>query len=131
MLTIALQRTLTQAEDESLNKLDNQITMLMLKVEKRINCKQTSPLSPELHIAIRTVTLWKLTLTQLKTNISQHKNITSIQQTLPTTIHLNYENPADLFNKLKNSKTQSYQNKKRINSASNKLSNIKSISNGH
>jgi len=70
MLTIAQQRTLTQTEDESLNKLDNQITMLILNVEKRINSKQTSPWSSELRIAIRTVTLWKLTLTQLKTNIS-------------------------------------------------------------
>ena len=39
MLTITKQRTLTQKEDESLNKLDNQITMIMLNVEKRINCK--------------------------------------------------------------------------------------------
>ena len=75
ILTIAQQRTITQEEDESLNKLDNQITMIMLNAEKRINCKQTSPWSPELHIAIRTVTLWTLTLTQIKTNISQHKNI--------------------------------------------------------
>ena len=97
MLTIVQQRTLTQEEDESLNKLDNQITMIMLKAEKRINCKQTYPWSPELHIAIRTVTLWKLTLTQLKTNISQHKNITSIQQTLPTTIDLNWKISSDIF----------------------------------
>ena len=89
MLTIAQQQTLTQEEDESLNKLDNQITVIMFNAEKGINCKQTSPWSPELHIAIRTVTLWKLSLTQLKTNISQQKNITFIQQTLPTTIDLN------------------------------------------
>ena len=76
----------------------------MLNAEKRINCKQISPWSPELHIAILTVTLWTLTLTQLKTNISQHKHITSIQQTLPTTINLNWENPADIFHKLKRAK---------------------------
>jgi len=62
LLTIAHKRILTQEEDESLNKLDNQITTIMLNVEKKINCKQTSPWSPELHITIRTVTLWKLTL---------------------------------------------------------------------
>ena len=78
MVTITQQRKLTQEEDESLNKLDNQITMIMLNAEKRVTCKQTSPWSPELHIAIRTVTLKKLNLTQFKTNISQHKNITSI-----------------------------------------------------
>ena len=43
MLTIAQQQTLTQEEDESLNKLDNQITVIMFNAEKRINYKQTSP----------------------------------------------------------------------------------------
>ena len=104
MLTIAQQRTLTQEEDESLNKLDNQITIIMLNAEKKINCKQTSPWSPELHITIRTVTLWKLTLTELKTNISQHKNITSIQQTLPTTIDLNWKISSDVIHQLKRAK---------------------------
>ena len=72
-LTITQQRNLTQEEDESLNKLVNQIIMIVLNIEKKINFQQTSPWSPELQIAIRTVTSWKLTLTQLKTNISQHK----------------------------------------------------------
>ena len=74
MLTISQQRTLTRGENESLNKLDNQITMIMLNVEKKINCKQTRSWSSELHIAIRTVILWKLTLTQLKTKISHPYN---------------------------------------------------------
>ena len=62
--------------------------MIMLNAENKINYEQIITWSPELHIAIRTVTLWKLTLTQLKTNILQHQNITSIQQTLPITIDL-------------------------------------------
>ena len=63
----------------------------MLNTEKKINSQQTSPWSPELRITIRTLILWKLTLTQLKTNISQHKTITSIQQTLKTTIDLTWK----------------------------------------
>ena len=101
LLTIAQKRTLTQEEDESLNKLDNQITTIMLNAEKKINCKQTSPWSPELHIAIRTVTLWKLTLTQLKTKISQHKNITVIQNKLTLTINLEWKTISDIFHHLK------------------------------
>ena len=106
LLTIAQQRTLTQEENESLNKLDNQITKIMINAEKKINCKQTSPWSPELHIAIRTVTLWKLTLTQLKTKISQHKNITSIQNKLTLTINLDWKTPHDIFHHLKMAKNQ-------------------------
>ena len=101
LLTIAQQQTLTQQEDESLNKLDNQITTIMLNAEKKINWKQTSPWSPELHIAIQTVTLWKLTLTQLKTKISQHKNITAIQNKLTLTINLEWKNLSDIFHHLK------------------------------
>ena len=56
--------------------------MLTIAKEEKINSQETRPWSPELHIAIRKVTLWKLTLTQLKTNIFQHKPIISIQQTL-------------------------------------------------
>ena len=73
----------------------------MINAEKKINFQQTSPWSPELHIAIRKVTLWKLTLTQLKTNISQHKTITSIQQTLTTTIDLTWKTPSNIFHQLK------------------------------
>ena len=88
MLTIAQKRKLTQQENDYLNKLDNQITMIILNAENKINSQQTSPLSPELYIEIRTVTLWNLTLTQLKTNISQYKTITSIQQTFKKIIDL-------------------------------------------
>ena len=101
LLTIAQKRILTKEEDDSLNKLDNQITMIMLNAEKKINCKQTSPWSPELHIAIRTVTLWKLTLTQLKTKVSQHKNILAIQNKLKVTINLDWQHPSDIFHHLK------------------------------
>ena len=87
MLNIAQEQNLTQEENDYLNKLDNQITMIMLNAENKINSQETSPWSPEFHIAIRKVTLWKLTLTQLKTNIFQHKPITSIQQTLKTTVN--------------------------------------------
>ena len=76
MLTIAQKRKLTQEENEYLKQLDNQITMIMLNAEKKGNFQQTSPWPPELHIVIRTITLWKLTLTQLKTKISQQKRIT-------------------------------------------------------
>ena len=34
MLTIAQERKLTQEENDYLNKLDNQITMIMLNAEK-------------------------------------------------------------------------------------------------
>ena len=62
--------------------------MIIFNAEKKINSQQTSPWSPELYIEIRTVTLWNLTLTQLKTNISQYKTITSIQQTFKKIIDL-------------------------------------------
>ena len=88
MLTIAQERKLTQQENDYLNKLNNQITMIIFNAEKKINSQQTSPWSPELYIEIRTVTLWNLTLTQLKTNISQYKTITSIQQTFKKIIDL-------------------------------------------
>ena len=88
LFVTAQQQKLNREEDESLNKVDNQITLTMLNTEKKINTQQTTPWSPELNTAIRTVTLWKLTLTQLKTKISQHKSITTIQQALTTTIDL-------------------------------------------
>ena len=50
----------------------------MLDVEKKINTQQTNSWSPELHIEIRTVTLWKLILIQLITRISQSKITTKI-----------------------------------------------------
>ena len=73
----------------------------MLNPEKKINSQETSPWSPELHIAIRTVTLWKLTLTQLKTNISQHKTITYIQQALKTKVDLTWKTPSDICHRFK------------------------------
>ena len=76
----------------------------MLNAENKINAQQTTPWSPELNTAIRTVTLWKLTLTQLKTKISQHKSITTIQQALTTTIDLTWNKPLDIITKLKLSK---------------------------
>ena len=97
MLKIAQERKLTQEENDYLNKLDNQITMIMLNAENKIHSQERSPWSPELHIAIRKVTLWKLTLTQLKTNISQHKTIASIQQTLKTTVDLSWKTPSDIY----------------------------------
>ena len=76
----------------------------MLNTEKKINSQQTSPWSPELRITIRTLILWKLTLTQIKTNISQHKTITSIQQTLNTTIDLTCKTSSEIFHQLKTAK---------------------------
>ena len=75
--------------------------MIMLNAKSKINSQETSPCSPELHIAIRNVTLWKLTLTQLKTNISQHKTITSIHQTLKITVDLSWKTRSDIYHQLK------------------------------
>ena len=44
MLTITQQRTLTQEEDESLNKLANQITMIVLNVEKENQLPTNKPM---------------------------------------------------------------------------------------
>ena len=104
MLTIAQKWKLTQEENEYLKKLDNQITMIMLNAEYKITSQQIIPWSPELLIAIWTVTLWKLILTQLKTNTSQHKTITVIQQTLKTTIDLTWKTPSNIFHQLKTAK---------------------------
>ena len=38
----------------------------MINAENKINTPQTTPWSPELHTAIRTVSFWKLSLTELK-----------------------------------------------------------------
>ena len=62
LLEIVQQRRLTTNEDNALNKVDTQITSIMIGSEKKIHNHQKTPLSPELHIALRTVTLWKLTL---------------------------------------------------------------------
>ena len=97
MLTIAQEWKLTQEENDCLNKLDNQITMIMLNAEKKINSQQIIPWFPELHIAIWTVTLWKLILTQLKTNIFQHKTITVIQKNIKNNHRPNLEKPHQTF----------------------------------
>ena len=104
MLTITQERKLTQEENDYLNKLDNRITMIMLNTEKKRNSQETSPWSPELYIVIRKVTLWKLTLTKLKTNISQHKTITSIQQTLKIIIDITWKTSSDIFHQRKSAK---------------------------
>ena len=101
MLNIAQTRKLTQEENDYLNKLDNPITLIMLNAEKKRNSQETSPWSPELYNAIRKVTIWKLTLTQLKTNISRHKTISSIQQTLRTKVDLSWKTPSDIYHQLK------------------------------
>ena len=101
MLTIAQKWKLTQEENEYLKQLDNQITMIMLNAEYKITSQQIIPWSPELHIAIQTVILWKLTLTQLKTKISQHKKIAFIQQTWKTTIDLTWKTQSEMFHQLK------------------------------
>ena len=45
----------------------------MLQAENKVNVyKHNYHWSPELHIAIKTVTIWKLTLTQLKKYRSFH-----------------------------------------------------------
>ena len=75
--------------------------MIMFNAENKTNFQETSPWSQELHIAIRKVTLWKLALTQLKTNLSQHKTITSIQQILKITVDLSWKTPSDIYHQLK------------------------------
>ena len=62
MLTITQEQKLTQEENDYLNKLDNQITMIVLNAEKKRNSQETSPWSPELYIVIQKVTLRKITL---------------------------------------------------------------------
>ena len=62
LLNIAQEQKLTQEENNYLNKLDNQITMIVLNAEKKRNSQETSPWSPELHIVIQKVTLRKITL---------------------------------------------------------------------
>ena len=43
LLVTAQQRKLNRKEDESLNKVDNQITLIILNEEKKINTQQTNP----------------------------------------------------------------------------------------
>ena len=112
MLNIVQKRKLTQEENDSLNKLDNQITLIMLNAEKKIQSQKTSPWSPELNNAIRKVTLWKLTLTQLKTKISQHKTISSIQQTLRTKVDLSWKTPSDIYHQFKSAQSNLLQIRK-------------------
>ena len=48
LLTIVQTQKLTQAENDYLNKLDDQITLIMINAEKKINFQETSPWSPSL-----------------------------------------------------------------------------------
>ena len=57
LLNIPQKRKLTQEENDYLRKLDNQITLIMLNAEKKMNSQETSSWYPELHNAIRKVTL--------------------------------------------------------------------------
>ena len=70
-MIIGKQRKLTKDEEVNLNRIDQLITKIMLKVEKKIsNQHHNSPWSPELHDSIRTVSIWKSILSQFKTKLS-------------------------------------------------------------
>ena len=76
MLKIAQQRKLTNIENDELDKVNKNITSILIGSEKKLSNQQTRPWSTELHIEIKVVTLWKLILTQARTKISQQRQYT-------------------------------------------------------
>ena len=71
---ISKQRELTQKEEVNLNRIDQLITKIMLKAEKKINNQQhNSPWSLALHDSVRIVSIWKSILSQFKTKLSFQK----------------------------------------------------------
>ena len=70
-MKIASKRKLTRQEEIDLNTLEKMITTFMLNAENNITGKNnTYPWSPELHDAVRAVSIWKAELTQYKTKVS-------------------------------------------------------------
>ena len=60
-MKIASKRKLTRHEEIELNKLDKLITIIMLNAENNIKGRNNTHLwSPELHDAVRPVSIWKV-----------------------------------------------------------------------
>ena len=70
-MKLATARKLTSQEEKYLNQLDKQITNIMIIAKNNIKGHHnTYPWSPELHDAVRMVSIWKDKLIQYKKKIS-------------------------------------------------------------
>ena len=88
MYKIVSSRKVPAKEEQELKYLDKQITTTILKVENTITGTQyTYPWSSELHDAIRTISIWKMTLTQFKTKISQSNQFNFLKKSMNELIH--------------------------------------------
>ena len=92
LLTIVATRKLSAVEEKSLNNVYSSITQIMIETENKTNkCNHNYPWSPDLHIAIKTLFIWKLVKTQITNHISQDLQIKKIHSSLlePINIHWN------------------------------------------
>ena len=71
LLTIVAPRKLSAIEEQSLNNIESSITQIMIEAEKKTTkFNHNSPWSPGLHIAIKTLSIWKLIKPQITNHIS-------------------------------------------------------------
>ena len=71
LLTIAVTRKISVIEEQLLNIIDSSITQIMIEAEKKTNkFNHNYPWSPDLHTAIKTISIWKLIKHQITNHIS-------------------------------------------------------------
>ena len=107
-LSIIVQtRKLNKMEEKELNNIDACITKIMLDAEKKTSQYQHNSLwSPELHIALKTFTIWTLIKTQLTTHVSQHSQIKHIQDALEEPINIQWRSPSEIFHNISKARKQ-------------------------
>ena len=74
----------------------------MLKAENNIKGQSnTYPWSPELHDAVRSVSIWKVKLTQNKTKVSHLNQIEYLTKSMQTPIDTSWKHPSELKRNLR------------------------------
>ena len=81
IILILKDRKLSDNEEKELNQIDNIITSAMKKAESKTMGKFADEhWSPELHRAVRTLTIWKVILSQYKTRLWFEKRIKKLKK---------------------------------------------------
>ena len=77
-------KSITEAEQHILNGMDNDVTRAMLSAEKADERKFKHPWSPVIITAKRTVSYWKLWLSEEATKIDLHDHRSKILRAVPS-----------------------------------------------
>ena len=107
IILILKDRKLSDTEEKDLNQIDNIITSAMKKAEsKTMGNFADEPWSPELHRAVRTLTIWKVILSQYKTRLWFEKQIKKLKKDIDPPIPTEWTTITDILRNIRKARKQ-------------------------